>query len=171
MSKQEKLTEKLTDCWRTPKPLLDALRKLYGPITLDPYSQDDNPTEAKKFFTKDRPFTDYECLEKEDLEFVFINPPFSRMRYLAEQISWLADHATDVVLVGLPNFSSKLLHKFEADFMLTKWDGRLEFEPPPGLAASSPKIEAVLYIRSCYLEKTIPAIPGWTTWGQRWSFE
>lgn len=153
--------EKLTDCWRTPKSLLHSLRALYGPITLDPYSQEDNPTDANKFFTKDRPFNRDEIVDA-DYYHVFINPPFSRMRYMVSDICYLADRAQYAILVGLPNFSSKLVYDFKPNYMLTKWDSRLEFEPPPGLVASNPKMEAVVYIRSIYQE--LPRLSGWHTW-------
>jgi phage N-6-adenine-methyltransferase len=121
--------------WKTPKKVLDLVRKM-GPIILDPATSDDNPVGAAFFYTKEANGLAQDW--KQDPGLVFCNPPYGR-----EIKDWAAKFACEgsmngVELIALlpARTDTKWWHNYikkSADAYCF-WEGRLAFSDSKDVA-------------------------------------
>lgn len=116
------LTSSNNDHWRTPKHIVDAIHKAWGGIALDPCSQSDNPARAK-VFAYDADGERFEpkdvadimrTLKAEDHGLIYINPPYSRMRFWSETAVALADAGWNVLVLCKASTDTAWWQRMEA---------------------------------------------------------
>lgn len=136
------MTEKIRDCWGTPQRLFDNLHKIYG-FTVDACADDSNYKMAS-FFTNMSESNNGLTHSWSGLR-IWCNPPYS-----AGIGDWLAKgREADLAVYLLPSRTDQRWfhdHAMRADLVMFI-QGRVQFEPPEGIAKSSNREGSILV---CY---------------------
>lgn len=125
------------DDWRTPRHIVDALHEVFGGIALDPCSQDDNPTRADAFHTKDNQCSIMPWPARDGL--IFVNPPYSEMgkwsKIIRWNVDWFEEHQRRHQIVALVKFAPDtrwFQELAERSRCVLAPRRRVQFERPPG---------------------------------------
>lgn len=157
MAKKEKLVDEfgelLTNQWRTPNDVYSDLCQTHNVYpTIDVCASVDN-TKCRLFVTRemDALTLDWkEFAEKNGVRPIFwMNPPYSQ-NLLGKFVkkAWEMSQQGCIVLCLLPNSTgSKWFHTYVKPY--AKYDfvkGRISFEPPPGLVATSNRGDSTVVV-------------------------
>lgn len=124
--------------WRTPQVVLQAVRRV-GRIELDPCTDADNPTKARRYFTEGG-------LEKSwrGSGLAFVNCPYGREipKWVTKCCSEAAD-GREIILLVPSRSDTRWWHEASATAQAAcLWRGRLKFEGAP---SSAPFPSALFY--------------------------
>jgi len=136
----ERMIDALRDCWCTPRWVLEIYRELIGPIDTDPFF---NPwSHTAEFMNQDEGCFVYmgdtpeEDGTKADwIGNTFVNGNYSRPRPWVERCAKDGKHKNVGALVPA-HFAGWWDSLWEADGIV--WLGRVPFDAPPGIKASTP---------------------------------
>lgn len=137
------MSENPRDCWATPQWFVDMVGKPFGGFTVDACASAYN-AKCKRYWTKE----DNGLYQSWSGEKVWCNPPYSDIEPWVEKgidALYLSDPALSVFC--LPNrtasswFKSALCRAHSIAFIKSP---RLQFEPPPGVKATSARHDTLL---------------------------
>lgn len=132
-------------CWRTPRPLFDALQKRYA-LDLDAAADASNALLPG--------YWDTECDGLARLEIdshahrrAFINPPYDHVAPWVSAAHYRCGaHGAFSVLLLPARPDQEWWHRWAMRGELHFFKGRIQFEPPPGVARSSNREPSVLVV-------------------------
>lgn len=153
--------EKLSDCWKTPRTLFDSLAKEF-PSTLDAAADDENHL-CDQYYTYEN-----SALNKDwaaEHAYIYVNPPYSDIRPWVKKASEESKKGATIVMVLKASPNTEYWHDYiwEPEYdaqgnrllwatktregVKVRWTwGRVSFDPPEGLQASTPRHETAIVI-------------------------
>lgn len=132
------------DDWNTPLWLFNLLHRLYH-FTIDAAASDKSHLLTKYWTEREDGLSQSWKGER-----VFCNPPFSQKAAWAKKA---AEREADVAVLLLPaTVDQKWFHRYVlgngAEVIVP--EGRIKFEPPPGVNASSPRFATIVAVYSYF---------------------
>jgi phage N-6-adenine-methyltransferase len=153
--------EKLSDCWKTPRSLFDQLAKEF-PFTLDAAADDENHL-CDAYYTFENSALENDWAAKHT--FVYCNPPYSDIRPWVAKASEESRKGATTVMVLKASPNTEYWHDYiweptydnngdrlpwvlkTKEGVKVRWTwGRVSFDPPEGLKASTPRHETAIVI-------------------------
>src|SRR5574338_436317 len=130
--------------WATPQWLIDWIENETGPIDLDVCASPKN-AKAPRFFTEADDGLK-QCWEGMN---VFCNPPYKEtskwVNKAIHELSHRPEHHTYIWFLAPASTGTRWFHKAWERGSLRLFKGRVRFEPPPGVKASTPSIDNALF--------------------------
>ncbi len=138
-------------CWRTPRPLFEALHERWR-FDVDGAADDSNHLLPRYWTARDNGVEQL-CQSRNDALRVFVNPPYGDIWPWtdAARERWMRSEALTVLLLPART-DQRWFHELGAAMPgIVFLRGRVSFEAPPGVTASSNREPSILVVfGDCY---------------------